>query len=101
MRLTYFYICCFLLLGYHRLSAQQTTELYSVNYNQAKVSAIVADLETKTGFHFYYDNLVMDSVTVTATVDQKPLNVILTTIFQNTGVNYVIQQKNIFLSKMI
>ncbi len=99
MRLTYFYICFLLFLSYTNLYAQQPNSLYSVDYTQAKVSTVVTDLEAKTGFHFYYDNLLMDSVVITAKVDQKPLNTILSSIFQNTGVNFVIQQKNIFLTR--
>lgn len=96
MRFIGLYICCLLLLNYTKLHAQS---LYSVNYNQAKISSIVTDLEAKSGFHFYYDNVLLDSVIINAKIDQKPLPYILSTIFENTGVNFVIQQNNVFLTK--
>ncbi|MES2651100.1 MAG: carboxypeptidase-like regulatory domain-containing protein [Bacteroidota bacterium] len=100
MRLTYLCLCCFLFLGYPKLFAQQTAApLYSVDYNQKKVSEIAVDLESKSGFHFYFDKVVVDSLTITAKIDQKPLSFILSAIFENTGINYVIQQNQIFLTK--
>jgi len=96
MRFLYFYICCLLFLCSTKVHAQS---VYSVDYNQAKVSSIVTDLEAKSGFHFYYDKLLVDSVIITAKIDQKPLNYILSTIFENTGINFVIQQKYVFLTK--
>jgi hypothetical protein len=99
MRFICFYVCCLLFLNYHTASAQQANSQYSVDYSQAKIHAIVADLESKSGVHFYYDKLSLDSISVTAKVDQKPLSFILSTIFQNTGVNFVIEQNAVFLTK--
>ncbi|SFH11966.1 TonB-dependent receptor [Pedobacter insulae] len=98
MRFSCFYICCLLFLTL-KLAAQQTDGLYSVDYRQTKVSSVVAGLEAKSGLHFYYDKLSVDSVLITAKVDRKPLNVVLTTIFQNTEINFVIHEKNIFLTR--
>lgn len=90
----------FFLMNSLQLSAQQQTNaLYNVEYTKAKINEVIVDLESKTGFHFYYESLLLDSVRITAKINQKPLSSILTTIFEGTGINFVIQQNNIFLTK--
>lgn len=100
MRFTFFYICLFLSVSCVNLFAQQTTPpLYAVDYTNAKIGAVVNDLESKTGFRFYYDKVVVDSLIFTAKIDQKPLPVILSTLFNNTGTTFLIHEKNVFLTK--
>ncbi len=45
----------------------------SVNFQQANIETVVSDLESKTGYHFYYDAVVFDSLRVTLQLNQQPL----------------------------
>ncbi len=100
MRLTSLCICCFLFLCATTVSGQNIAEkLYSVDFNQATINTIVSDLEAKSGFHFYYDLKSLDSIRVTVKVDQKPLATILDKVFENTNVHFIINKKDVFLTK--
>lgn len=100
MRLACLGICCILLLSYSMLFAQDTAQKkYDVEFKQAKVSAVVADLEAKTGLHFYYDSLLLDSILITANIKQQLLNSILDKTFENTGINFIINKNNVFLTR--
>ena len=79
-------------------SAQQVGKLIDVDFKQAGISQVVTDLQSKTGYHFYYDPAQFDSLKVTITTSQKPLAYILTKIFEGTKYHYFIsdQQEVIF-----
>ncbi|QKJ32038.1 TonB-dependent receptor [Mucilaginibacter mali] len=100
MRKIYLLIFCSLLMV--KLSIAQTTQtkLISVNYQQAGIESIVTDLESKTGYHFYYDKVLFDSLKVTVKADQKPLTGVLDAVFQNTAFHYAIANgTDVFLTR--
>ena len=66
-----------LLFPARALFAQSDSLLINVSYQQAPIKEVVNDLETKTGYHFYYDPAVMDSLKVSLTANQKTLPYIL------------------------
>jgi hypothetical protein len=80
--------------------AQQGNKLLDVDFRQAGISQIVNDLKTKTGYHFYYDPALFDSLRVTLTINQKPLDIILDKTFENTPYHYAItDQREVILTK--
>jgi len=100
MRLTCISFCCLLLLCYSTVFAQVTAnKLYNVEFNQSTLNTVVNDLEAKSGYHFYYDPMLMDSLKITVKIDQKPLDFILNKVFENTGINFVVYKNDIFLIK--
>ncbi|HVS93171.1 MAG TPA: TonB-dependent receptor [Mucilaginibacter sp.] len=70
--------------------AQQTSGLIDVDYKQAGISEVTGDLSAKTGYRFYYDPAQFDSLKVTLTLKQSPLNIVLDKIFLNTKYHYFI-----------
>ncbi|MBG6234988.1 hypothetical protein IWX76_001556 [Pedobacter sp. CAN_A7] len=83
------------------LFAQQTDSLYiSVNYQQAPLKEVVNDLEGKTGYQFYYDPAVMDSLRVSLSANQKSLPHILEQALPK-GVYFfaISKNKEVFLTK--
>lgn len=75
-------------------------KLISVNFQQAGVEQVVTDLEGKTGYHFYYDPAVFDSLRVTLQVERQPLARILDMAFKNTVFQYAITaQQEVFLTR--
>ncbi len=97
MRIIYLTLCV-LLFVYPPLRAQQTNRLLSVDYNQVKINTIVQDLEHKSGSHFYFDPLAMDSLRFSAKINNQTLPFILEKIFENSKVNFAIVKNNIFLT---
>jgi hypothetical protein len=75
-------------------------KLIDVNFRQAGIEQVVNDLESKTGYHFYYDNTVFDSLRVTLQLNQQPLDRVLDEAFKNTRFHYVItSEQEVLLTK--
>ncbi len=95
MKLFYIFLCSFILFS-PKLSAQE--KLYSADFKAAKITAIVADLETKSGFHFYYDQKELEDIAITVKVDQKSIFNLLENVFDKTGIFFTIYKNDIFLT---
>lgn len=93
----------FCLLAMLRVSfAQQNnnTPLFTVNFQQANIKQVIAEIESKSNYHFYYDAAQFDSLKVTVQVTDKPLRAILDIAFNKTDFHYAITaQGQVFLSK--
>ncbi|HTE00487.1 MAG TPA: TonB-dependent receptor [Mucilaginibacter sp.] len=99
MKKFYFLSFCFLIL-FKLASAQDgTKKTISVNFQQAKIEQFVSELESKTGYHFYYIQAQFDSLKVTLQATDKPLETILNMAFQGTEFRYTITQQQVFLTK--
>jgi hypothetical protein len=99
MKKNYLVILCFLFSLQMARAQQGATKLISVNFQQATISQVVNDLESKTGYHFYYDQVQFDSLKVTLQVNDKPLTTILDMAFDKTDFHYAITQQEVFLTK--
>ena len=73
----------------------------SVNYNQAGIDAVVMDLESQTGYHFYYDRTQFDSLKVTLQISDSPLATVLNMAFNHTPFRFLIMPESmqVFLTK--
>jgi hypothetical protein len=95
--LTLIFICIIKLL-----SAQNSSEkLINVNFQQATVAEFVNDLESKTGYHFYYDPIQFDSLKVTMQASNVPLKTVLGIAFTNTSYHFTFADRDmqVFLTK--
>jgi hypothetical protein len=84
------------------LSAQGiSAKTVSVNFNQAPIDQVVRELETQSGYHFYYDRTQFDSLKVTLQVSDVPLETVLNIAFNNTAYHYAIipSALQVFLTK--
>ncbi len=81
------------------VAQQSNVKLISVNFQKAKIAQVVDELESKSSYHFYYDQQQFDSLKVTLQVDNKPLDAILDMAFNNTNFHYAISQNNVFLTR--
>lgn len=81
--------------------AQQSRDtLIDVDFNQANISQITQELQSKTGYRFYYDPPQFDSLRVTLNLRQKPLKVIMDKMFENTNYHYAItDQQEVILTR--
>ncbi|MDB5141683.1 MAG: TonB-dependent receptor [Mucilaginibacter sp.] len=99
MKKIYFLSFCFLMLSRFGYAQQTTVKLISVNFQQAGIEQFVTELETKTGYHFYYDPIQFDSLKVTVQADNKPLETVLDLTFKNTEFKYAITDQQVFFTK--
>lgn len=92
--------CLSLLFTIHFASAQQTAnKTISVNFQQATIQTVVADIESKSGLYFYYDAAQFDSVRVTLQATDKTVSNILDLTFRGTDFSYAINGKQVFITK--
>jgi outer membrane receptor protein involved in Fe transport len=69
------------------------------DFRQANIEKFTSDLQLKTGYTFYYDPAVFDSLKVTMNVTGKPVETILDMAFSNTNFHYTIIKQQVFLTK--
>ena len=95
------YFLGFLFLCYFKLANAQDGDkkLISVNFQQAKIEQFASELESKTGYHFYYDPAQLDSLKITVEATEKTLDAILYIAFSKTDFHYAISQQQVFLTK--
>ena len=81
------------------IAQQSNIKLISVNFQNANAEQFVSDLESKTGFNFFYDPIKFDSLRVTLNVTDKPLETVLDMAFGNNDFHYAIIHQQVFLTK--
>ena len=101
MRRIYFLMVVLFSLFCEGLSAQEKTDtLVTGDFKEMKIEQFVRELETQTGFHFYYITNQFDSVQINLAVREQPLRKVLELAFANTSFHFSIdQRKNVFLIK--
>src|ERR1700761_7333325 len=99
MKKIYFLGLC-LLAFFQLANAQDKAEkLISVDFHAAKIQQFVDDLQTKTGYHFYYEQAQFDSLKVTVTATDRTLFAILFMVFDKTDYHFAITGESVFLTK--
>lgn len=99
MKKIYFLSFCFLVFLNLAQAQDGEKKLISVNFQQAKIEQFVSDLESKTGYHFYYNQTQFDSLKVTVQATEKPLETILYMVFNKTDFHFAISGQQVFLTK--
>jgi hypothetical protein len=100
MKKFYLLIHILLSVSWFATAQQNNNQLIDVDFKQADITRIAADLQLKTGYHFYYDPVQFDSLRVTLQLSQKTLSTILDRIFQNSVYHYAISaQQDVILTK--
>jgi len=89
------YLALFIVYSFSFAYAQEGPgKLIDVDFNQAGISNIVSELQSKTGYHFYYDPAQFDSLKVTVKATQKSLAYVLNKAFENSRYHYFITEQN-------
>jgi outer membrane receptor protein involved in Fe transport len=81
------------------VAQQATVKLISCSFQKVTIEQFAEDLESKTGYHFYYDPAQFDSLRVTLNVSEKPLETILDMALGNKDFHYTIIKQQVFLTK--
>ena len=69
------------------------------DFKNLPASRFINELETQTGYHFYYDSTGFDSVKVNMNIQGKPLSEVLDSAFANTEYRYTIYHTAVFITK--
>lgn len=78
----------------------QDQPLISGDFRRMAFEDFVESIEQKTGFHFYYSPVELDSFFVDLTVEKKTLKQVLDLAFAGTDIHYAIDQdKRIFVTR--
>jgi len=78
----------------------QSTPLITGNFKELRTVQFIRELESSSGFRFYYDSLQVDSLRINLTVREQPLDKVLEQAFANTGFHFSIDRhNNVFLIK--
>jgi hypothetical protein len=100
MKKLYFSSFCFLLLSQLIFAQDTARKVISVSLMKAGINTFVVDIESKSGYHFYYDAAQFDSLSVTIQGNYKTVDDILDIAFKNTGFTYAITPQHlVFLTK--
>lgn len=99
MKKIYFLTACFLVFLKLASAQQGSGKTVTVDFQQAGIGQFASELESKTGYHFYYDPMQFDSVKFTLQATDKSLESVLDQAFQKTTFHYSIIQQQVFLTK--
>src|SRR5437879_4208750 len=99
MKKIYLLSLFFLFLFKLAIAQDEGKKLISVNFQQAKIEQFADELESKTGYHFYYDPAKFDSLKVTLQETDKSLEAILYMAFGKTDFHFAIFGQQVFLTK--
>src|SRR5260221_6493161 len=75
-------------------SFAQQRNLISGNFSGIGFDKFVSAIESETDYHFYYDALYTDSLTVNVVAENKPINKVLDEIFVGNNFHYAIDEHN-------
>jgi len=100
MRLFYLGLFALLIFASSTLFGQsRDNRVFNVDYANATITNVVNDLEIKSGMHFFYNPVELDSIKITLKLDQKTLPYILKEIFKSTEIKFTIVDASVFLTK--
>jgi len=72
------------------------------NFVDIAFSQFVQEVESQTGYHFYYDASQTDSIKITHRAAAEPLNLLLDEVLRGTELHYSIdEQGRVFITKTI
>jgi len=95
------YLLIFLILATFTTSAYgQTVKPITGNFIDVPFSQFVQEVETQTGYHFYYDPSQTDSLKITHRADNQPLDKAMAEIFESTDLHFSLDDHgHVFITK--
>ncbi|MDP1810050.1 MAG: TonB-dependent receptor [Sediminibacterium sp.] len=95
----------FVLLAFCLQSKAQTDTtgpLITAEFKNIPVETFLLDIESRTGFHFYYKTADFDSLKIDVSVNNEPWYKVLSLAFMNTGLIFAKDhESHIFISKQV
>ncbi len=101
MKIFFYLFPVLILLNANVFSQQAPAPLVSGQFNNIPIKDFVNAIEDKTGFYFFYDIKEIDSLTVDLQAMNEPIEIVLEKALRNTGLQYSIFDKKVFITKGI
>lgn len=96
LRLLIFLPLIFLIAGI-TASAQSGSKRVSLELKGAPIDSLITELETQTGYRFYYDPAQFDSLQVSVSVTNVSLQKVLELVFANSDYHFAIPEKQTYV----
>jgi len=95
------FVVAYLSVTYNELCAQKNTQpLISGNFTNLPAEQFFLEIEKQSGYHFYYDTAMLDSLKVNIVADKLPLLSLLQQALEKTSLAFASdKENNIFISK--
>lgn len=94
-----FILICFISLLLQENALGQRRDLITGDFSGLSFDQFVADIESKTSYHFYYNVRTTDSLRITLSVQGKMIRAVLDQLFAGTQLHYAIDDHdNIFVT---
>jgi hypothetical protein len=82
------------------ISAQEVNPTVTGEFRNLQIEQFLIQLEKQTGYHFYYDTGMLDTIRITVSVKEQSLQSVLKLAFAKTNMQFAIDKdKNVFISK--
>ncbi|MGK7393604.1 MAG: carboxypeptidase-like regulatory domain-containing protein [Candidatus Cyclobacteriaceae bacterium M3_2C_046] len=100
MKYIYLFLWVSFLGGFSLESAAQEVKIPDVsgNFDQVPFDQFVKIAENQTAFYFYYDKSQTDSLQVSASLNQVPLDQALRQILQGSDFHFALKDHNVFIT---
>ncbi|AEW03017.1 TonB-dependent receptor [Niastella koreensis] len=91
-------ICNLIFLGAgFTAHAQPGSKRVSIELQGAPIDSLIMELESQTGYHFYYDPTQFDSLRVSVSVTNVSLTKVLELVFANSEYHFAIPEKQAYV----
>lgn len=91
------FLILFFLIACVTASAQPGSKLVSLELKGARIDSLVTELETQSGYRFFYDPAQFDSLQVSISVSNVSLQKVLELVFANTEYHFAIPEKQTYV----
>jgi hypothetical protein len=79
------------------VTAQTDAKRVSIELKAAPIDSLVIELESQTGYHFYYDPAQFDSLRITVSASNVSLQKVLEQVFANSDYHFAIPEKQTYV----
>lgn len=104
MKSSFIHFCFFVVCLFcsRNVAAQDTAKAVpavTAEFNNTRASLMIKELERITNYRFFYDTTGFDSLKVTLTANQQPLENLLQSVFNDTEYRFSIIDSTVFIVK--
>src|ERR1700754_3972169 len=91
-------ICNLVFLGMSLSThAQPGSKRVSIELQRAPIDSLIMELESQTGYHFYYDPAQFDSLRISVSVTNVSMQKVLERVFANSEYHFAIPEKQTYV----
>lgn len=81
--------------------AQQTDSTFTGSYQDIALEEVIEDIESRSGYTFYYKKEWVDSLRFTGTFSAAPISSVLESLVENTSLRFYLEGRKVYLTNGI